>query len=195
MNKIDTIILLTTMIIVVVGFIALFVFHRIKISKTRKHIQDELSGKEGVYDGPSGEPLWNGKLPEKVYNYTEPRYVYENLVETTEFQPQNGRIIGYRISPSLVIHSRVQLIKPSSVALYRDRFGGKLLEFSDVKALVSAWQEVSKLRVTAGDTPLNAKFIYATRRGTLVICKINNMTWEEASNLPNLDVCFLILKR
>ena len=75
------------------------------VSKQRKRIQDELSGKAGVYVGPAGEPIWNGKLPEKVDDYTEPRYVYENLVESTKYLPENGRIIGYRISPSLVIHS------------------------------------------------------------------------------------------
>ena len=56
-------------------------------------------------------------------------------IESTKYLPENGRIIGYRISPSLVIHSRVQRTKLSSVALYRDRLGGKLLEFSDINPL------------------------------------------------------------
>lgn len=58
----------------------------------------ELSGQPGVYKGPAGEPRWDGKLPAKADDYVCPRYVYENLVESTDFLPENGRIIGYRIS-------------------------------------------------------------------------------------------------
>ena len=194
MNSVDTNFLLIALIIAGVIFVTLFVFLLIKVSKMRQRVQDELSGKEGVYGGPAGEPWWNGKLPEKVNDYTKPRYVYENLVETTEFRPENGRIIGYRISPSLVIHSRVQKVKPSAVTLYRDRFGGELLEFSDVKMLVPVWQKVSDLRVAAGDKPLGGKFLYATNRGAVVVCNINNMTWEYP-NFTSLEEHLLILKR
>ena len=194
MNGVDTNILLTTGIIACVIFVALFVFCLNKVSKIRQRVQDELSGKEGVYDGPAGEPLWDGKLPEKVDDYTKPRYVYENLVETTVCQPENGRIIGYRISPSLVIHSRVQKVKPSVVTLYRDRFGGKFLDFSDVKMLVAMWQEISDLRVAAGDKPLEGKFLYATHRGSVVLCNIKDMTWDYPC-FTSLEEYLLILKR
>lgn len=194
MNGVDTDILLITIIVASVLFVALFVFCLIKVLRERQRFQDELSGKEGVYVGPAGEPLWNGKLPEKVDDYTQPRYVYENLVETTVCRPENGRIIGYRISPSLVIHSRVQRVEASSVALYRDRFGGKLLNFSDVKTLVPVWQKVSELRVAAGDKPLEGKFVYATDRGSVVVSNLNNMTWEYPdSSSPQKHL--LILKR
>ena len=182
-------------IILVVLLVTLIIFCLISVTKERKRVQDELSGKEGVYDGPAGEPLWDGKLPEKVDDYTKPRYVYENLVETTVCQPENGRIIGYRISPSLVIHSRVQKVKPSVVTLYRDRFGGKFLDFSDVKMLVAMWQEISDLRVAAGDKPLEGKFLYATHRGSVVLCNIKDMTWKYPSSLDTQDVYLLILKR
>ena len=59
-------------------FLLFFIVCLCNVSKQRKRIQDELSGKAGVYVGPAGEPIWNGKLPEKVDDYTEPRYVYEN---------------------------------------------------------------------------------------------------------------------
>ena len=194
MNGVDTYLLLKTIFVAGFLFVALFVFLLIKVSKMRQRIQDELSGKEGVYDGPAGEPLWNGKLPEYVDDYTKPRYVYENLVETPEFQPENGRIIGYRISPRLVIHSRTQKVKQSLVAHYRDRLGGKLLEFSDVKILVSVWQEISDLRVAAGDKPLEGKSIYATHRGSVVVCNIDAMTWNYP-NSSSLKEHLLILKR
>ncbi len=191
----DQNLLLRTIIVSAVIFVVLFIVCLRNVSKQRKRIQDELSGKAGVYGGPAGEPIWNGKLPEKVDDYTEPRYVYENLVESTKYLPENGRIIGYRISPSLVIHSRVQRTKPSSVALYRDRLGGKLLEFSDVKVLVAELKRLSELRVAAGDKPLKGKFLYATDRGSLVICDIVNMMWEYPSNLNYHDNYLLILKR
>lgn len=47
--------------------------------------QKELSGQPGVYKGSAGEPRWNGKLPAKADDYVQPRYVYENLVESTDF--------------------------------------------------------------------------------------------------------------
>ena len=194
MNGVDTDLLLKTIIVASVLFVALFVFLLIKVSKMRQRVQDELSGKEGVYDGPAGEPWWNGKLPEYVDDYTKPRYVYENLVETTEFRPENGRIIGYRISPSLVIHSRVQKVKPSAVTLYRDRFGGELLEFSDIKTLAPVWQKVSDLRVAAGDEALSSRFIFATYRGSIVICNSGEMTWGYP-DYSLLKEHLLILKR
>lgn len=194
MNSVDTNFLLIALIIVGVIFVTLLVFLLIKVSKMRQRVQDELSGKEGVYDGPTGEPLWNGTLPKEVNDYTKPRYVYENLVETTEFRPENGRIIGYRISPSLVIHSRVQKVKPSAVTLYRDRFGGELLDFSDIKILVSEWQEISKLRVAAGDEALSSRFIFATYRGSIVICNTDEMTWGYP-DYSLLKEHLLILKR
>ena len=194
MNDINTNLLVATIIVAGVIFIALFIFCLIKVSKMRQRVQDELSGKDGVYVGPAGEPLWNGKLPEKVDDYSKPRYVYENLVETTVCQPENGRIIGYRISPKLVIHSRTQRLKPSSVAPYRDRLGGKLLEFSDVRILATAWQEISDLRVAAGDKPLEGKSIYATHLGSVVVCNIDAMTWDHPES-TSLKDHLLILKR
>lgn len=194
MNGVDTDLLLKTIFVAGFLFVALFVFLLIKVSKMRQRIQDELSGKEGVYDGPAGDPWWNGKLPKYVDDYTKPRYVYENLVESTDYLPENGRIIGYRISPSLVIHSRLQKVRQSLIPNYLDRFGGELLNFSDVKTLVSVWQEISDLRVAAGDKPLEDKFFYATNHGVQVVCNTNNMTWEYPDS-NSLKKHLLILKR
>ena len=194
MNGVDTNIFLTTGIIATVIFVALFVFCCVNVAKERKRIQDELSGKAGVFDGPAGEPLWSGKLPEEVNDYVRPRYVYENLVEAETYQPNNGRIVGYRISPKLVIHSRMLQLKPSLVAKYRDRLGGELLEFSDVKALAASWKEISELRVAAGDKPLEDKSIYATHRGSVVVCNVDAMMWDYP-DLTSLERHLLILKR
>ena len=80
------------------------------------------------------------------------------------------------------------------VAPYHDRLGGKLLESFDVKTLVAMWQEISDLRVTAGDKPLEGKFLYATHRGFVVLCNIKDMTWDYPC-FTSLEEYLLILKR
>ena len=136
-------------------------------NKTNK----ELSGKNGVYKGPAGEPRWNGELPLKVDDYHQPRYVYENLVESTDYLPQNGRIIGYRISPNLVIHSRVQYgVNPPVLANYIRRLGGKLLSPDEVMTLFNSWKAVSALRVKAGDEPLGKFRFWCNSREGFPVC-------------------------
>lgn len=45
--------------------------------------------------------------PADVSDYTIPRYVYANGSESPEYEPENGRIVGYRIAPNLVINSHI----------------------------------------------------------------------------------------
>lgn len=134
----------------------------------------ELSGKPGVFKGPGGEPRWNGVLPVKVDDYAEPRYVYENLAESTDYLPENGRVIGYRISPDLVIHSRVMNdVNPPALLRYIQRLGGKLLEADDALILQDNWQAVSALRVRSGDQPLkHGKFWFRSKEGYPVCAEI-----------------------
>ena len=77
------------------------------VVRMNKRTEEELSFSSKCYEGPAGEPLWNAILATSVDDYTEPRYVYENLKESYDYFTENGRIIGYRISPTLVIHSRI----------------------------------------------------------------------------------------
>ena len=115
---------------------------------TRKKSTDKISG-------PAGEPQWDGVLPKKVDDYTSPRYVYEDNHECTEPQPEHGRIIGYRISPTLVIHSCSEYaVIPPILAEYLDRLGGRMLREPDIDILLQNWDAISDLRVKAGDTPL-----------------------------------------
>ena len=65
-------------------FVFLFCFVIVVMLHLENKTQKELSGQSGVYKGPAGEPRWNGQLPERVDDYVCPRYVYENLVESTE---------------------------------------------------------------------------------------------------------------
>lgn len=132
------------------------------LAYNQKKEQKELSFSSQAYGGPAGEPLWEGKLPSKADDYTEPRYVYENLVESLDYLPENGRIIGYRISPELVIHSRIHpSLNPPRLSDYISRYGGKLLETDEAYLLLQNWDKVFTLREKAGDTPLDVKSFFA----------------------------------
>lgn len=146
--------LIVLIVLFLIGFIYLFVLAMSNLTE-QANIADELSGKEDMFKRPTGEPIWYGKLPDKVDDYVEPRYVYENLEESTEFLPENGRIIGYRISPELVIHSTVRyVVNPPILSRYIERLGGKMLNETEVSLLKRNWNEISKLRVKSGDEPL-----------------------------------------
>ena len=81
--------------------------------------------------------------------------VYEDNHECAEPQPEHGRIIGYRISPTLVIHSCSEYaVIPPILAEYLDRLGGRMLREPDIDILLQNWDAISDLRVKAGDTPL-----------------------------------------
>ena len=164
----------TTALILVGIFAFLFCFAVIMAIYYGNRTKKELSGHPGVYKGSAGEPRWNGKLPAKADDYVQPRYVYENLVESTDFLPENGRIIGYRISPDLVIHSRVMNdVNPPALLRYIQRLGGKLLEADDALILQDNWQAVSALRVRSGDQPLkHGKFWFRSKEGYPVCAEI-----------------------
>lgn len=184
------VIVLVVIIVAALGFVSYAFLSALKRSQKR---QEELSDKKGVYTGPAGEPRWYGTLPHRVDDYVCPRYVYENLVESTEFLPENGRIIGYRISPTLVIHSRIiHEVGSRSLSAYMARLGGELLEVPDVLCLQQNWEAVSALRQKSGDTPLSALYFWATKDGSIVAAH-----YKENACLEVRDglLCALILKR
>ncbi|MDO4162537.1 MAG: hypothetical protein Q4D80_06025 [Pseudomonadota bacterium] len=144
------------------GFVVIVILCVRNIAHSRKQTRKELSASSECYGGPAGEPLWDGELPARVEDYTEPRYVYENLKESSDYLPENGRIIGYRISPELVIHSRVkQCLNLPHLSDYISRYGGKLLNLNECSLLLSNWDKVSQLREKAGDEPLKVKSFWA----------------------------------
>ena len=185
-------------VIIVLGviFVALLGFCVYVAVKSRQQFKDEMSYSSDIYAGPSGEPLWNGKLPEKVDDYTVPRYVYENLVESTDYLPENGRIIGYRISPSLVIHSRVkELVNPPVLQSYINRYGGKMLDEQDAYVLSNNWNEVMKLREKAGDVKLEKlEWCWVMYNGFPVLMNIYRGTYKNLISIPDAWYT-LILKR
>ena len=100
---------------------------------------------------------YNGKLPEKVDNFVLPRYVYENLAESESFDPSQGQIIGYRISPTLVIHDMVGSMEGWSeydTTEFAKKYNGHLLSWHEAQVLLAYWKHVSQMRQDAGDTPL-----------------------------------------
>ncbi len=144
----ELIIIIIGIVLFLIGFCYMFSMVWMKHGNTTVNEQD-------VFQNPTGEPLWNGVLPDIVDDYVVPRYVYENLVESTEFLPENGRIIGYRISPTLVIHSTMMYdINPPILEKYVQRLGGYLLDDTEVLLLKKNWSKISELCVKAGCKPL-----------------------------------------
>lgn len=144
------------------GYVVILILCVRNIAHSRKQTRKELSASSECYGGPAGEPLWDGELPARVDDYTEPRYVYENLKESSEYLPENGRIIGYRISPELVIHSRVMYrVNLPVLSSYISRCGGELLSIDESVLFLDNWDKVSRLREKAGDEPLKVKSFWA----------------------------------
>ena len=158
-------------------------------------VTSRLSGDKDVYDGPTGEPIWNGVLPDKVDDYICPRFVYENLIESTEFLPENGRIIGYRISPELVIHSTIEFTNSVNLYDFIDRLGGKLLDTGEIKVFKQNADAISELRIKSGDSPLKIEeFWFKHERGPYVTSMNNDLYCKDLYRFPEIWTT-LVLKR
>ena len=111
------------------------------------------------YSGLGDEPIWNGTLPKIVEYDGTPRYVYEDLYESIKPCKKHGRIIGYRISPTLVIHSMVasnNCCTNQGAKAFSLKYKGKPLNTEDAHILAKTdnWTAINKLRTKIGDTPL-----------------------------------------
>lgn len=108
------------------------------------------------------EKYWLGTLPEKVDDYTRPRYVYADGYESVSPRAEGGQIIGYRISPTLVIHSATcdQNYSHEFLSAFMARFHGKLLNSSEVFILKANWDTVSKMRTAIGESPLPTPYFW-----------------------------------
>jgi hypothetical protein len=155
---------------------------------TRKKSTDKNSGS-------IGESRWDGVLPKKVDDFTSPRYVYEDNHECAEPQPEHGRIIGYRISPTLVIHSCCEYaVTPPTIAEYLDKLGGRMLRELDIDILLQNWDAISDLRVKAGDTPLKKEtFWYQSGDSPVAYYIKNSSYWPNAMVFSDCKA-LLILK-
>ncbi|MBP5353138.1 MAG: hypothetical protein J6Y91_05170 [Alphaproteobacteria bacterium] len=95
-------------------------------------------------------------LAECAINYRRPRYVYEDGFESETPQDERGMVVGYRISPTLVIHCVISEdgFTREDLPEFQQQFGGRLLEADDIKVLRQNWKTVSDMRIKNGDAPL-----------------------------------------
>lgn len=156
-----SVLFLLVFIIVFVAFLTLISkfsfksFHKIVKANHDKVVY--IGSFSSEYTGLGDEPFWNGKLPDSVKDYEVPRYVYENLVESDVHNPENGRVVGYRISPTLVIHSMVggdNIWSKEDALGFIKKYGGKFLEEEDVAILRQNWEAIDTMRKAIGDTEL-----------------------------------------
>lgn len=136
---------------------------------------------------------WTGHLPQYVHNYTEPRYVYANGKESIFLQKNNGNIVGYRISPTLVIHNKVfanACTRDKITPLFIEKYGGSLLTKKDVAVLHKNWQRISLMRVAAGDDALPESCFWSYGDNL-----IESTHWNDDRYEQNAEVSGIILKR
>lgn len=145
-----------------------------------------------VYSGLGKEARFNGVIG-NVTDYINPRYVYADLAESEELTNNHGSIIGYRISPTLVISSMVGInyLKDEICEFIRD-FGGNLLVGDELKVFRANFAVISKMRKVAGDTPLPEGLFWVKTCGNVIEATHALVPYEddERAKLANI-----ILKR
>lgn len=96
-----------------------------------------------------------------VFDFVEPRYVYDTLEESTEYNKELGEVIGYRLDDDLVIHSIIPSgyeFRKEYVKECEELLGGTCLDIrKDLPILIKYWREVSLMRVKSGLQPLPKK--------------------------------------
>lgn len=124
--------------------------------------------RETVYSGLGKENRFTGAIKTND-NYVKPCYVYADLTESETFSNGHGKVIGYRISPTLVLHSMVgtNYLK-SEIDEFIQEFGGKLLNAEDIKVLRKNFFIVSKMRKAIGDTALPESLFWAMPMGNVI---------------------------
>lgn len=146
----------------------------------------------GNFSGAGDERYWSGKIPAKVRDYTKPRYVLDNG-EESERPPLPGSarwVVGYRISPTLVIHSMLTcncFCDDDIARAFQDRYGGSFLTYDDALVLQQNWNKVSEMRQKAGDTPLPEPVIRIRRKKRL-FSRRNTPEPLAVLNLETLDM-------
>lgn len=130
----------------------------------------------------------------KVENYTRPRYVYANGEESEFPQCAFGDVIGYRISPTLVISDMCAdgngWFLENLVAFIK-KYGGAKLTMDEVAILRQNYDKINKMRRAIGDTPLPYGYFWAEGRtgySESVHCKDDEEEYDP-------DTSNIILKR
>lgn len=167
----------------------------IKDFKTAISTSDTPEGfpADAPWPGLGQEQKWEGTIS-PVTDYVNPRYVYDDGTESETPTQGHGRVIGYRISPELVIHSQVGYggrWGERHISAFMDCFGGKLLTGKEASVLRKNWETVSAMRQQIGDAPLPKPFFWRVdHHGYAVAASWDSETLEY---MPN--ECAIILKR
>ena len=188
---------ITSVIVLIIGAVLFFssiIFFRLFIApvSSSKSFVPKGFPKSMKWQGLGDEPKWEGKIDDMLVGYRVPLYVYENGKETETPDKKNGRVIGYRISPTLVIHNMVaggngwfsEHIRP-----FIERYGGSLLNSDDVAILRQNYKTVDKMRKKIGDAKLPRRFWYEDGYGDSVAYL------EEEKDEYDPDCSGIILKR
>ena len=111
---------------------------------------------------------WQGKV-KKATDFNKPRYVYADLTESEKPMTDHGKVIGYRISENLVIHSMVGVncLKDEIDGFVR-YFGGKLLKGEEVKVFRKNFSTINKMRKNIGDAELPSGLFWAKPYGEVI---------------------------
>ena len=156
-NIMEVLLILLAFAVVLVVFLFFWLKRIKKIVKMNSDKVVYAGSFSSGYTGLGDEPFWNGNLSSSVDDYEVPRYVYENLAESVVHKPENGRVVGYRISPTLVIHSMVggdDIWSKEDALGFIKKYGGKFLEEKDVAVLRQNWSTIDAMRTAIGDTEL-----------------------------------------
>ena len=92
------------------------------------------------------------------------------------FRSENGRIVGYRIAPNLVINSHIYT--GTSLRLCQNYMLRHLLQEKDVLLLEENLNALHSLRAKSGEKPLSFACFWAKKNGFPVIINLEkNQYW------------------
>ena len=134
----------------------------------------------------------NLKVP-VVNDFVEPRYVYANLKESVEHNPEFGDVIGYRIANDLVIHDMCSngYMLRDSLNSFEAKFGAELLDYyKDVPTLLKYFDKINEMREAIGDVCIKVNQFWVHWEGYTESCECAT---GELENDP--DISCLIAKR
>lgn len=92
----------------------------------------------------------------KISDKINLRYVYTNGAESIHYNPLIGKVYGYRITDSLVLHETICCgnFSLQDARYMRDKCEARFLTLSEFLLVVKVWKQLSWMRFMASDCPL-----------------------------------------
>ncbi|MBR6409695.1 MAG: hypothetical protein IKS23_05615 [Alphaproteobacteria bacterium] len=143
-----------------------------------------------------GDPSFKERIKNVPAAIVDACYVYNDGVETSEIR-ESIPIIGYRLSPNLVIHdmsgkrSADEFIKAQ---VFAHDFNGQLLNNHDVETLKSNLRVLNILREKIGEPAVPEGYFWI-EGGKKVPLATFNSSDEGMQNFYNINLPSIILKR